>query len=187
MDKTLFDAGSFVEIDLDTGAISSAAKDQLALIPTSVLQALEPGGALDEAAVDWGRSHGRLLAKKVNLEHQIGGLESLASHLGGTLAAFGMGRLSIEIRGDALTFRAKQGHDIAMADGVSLLLEGFLSGYLSSIGTYPFSVVYLGRDHGDRIFWAGNAEVAIDVRRLKSGGAKPLDIVEALISGDDGC
>ena len=189
MEKPLFDATSFVEIDLTQGSISSAGKDQLALVPTKVLRALEPSDALASAASDWGHAHGRRLVARVDLDADNTSLEALASHLGGTLAAFGMGRLSVEIRGSALLFRAQGGGEPSLADGMSALLEGFLAGYLSALGTQPFAAVHLGKDNdpGCRLFWAGNPDAAKEVRRMVAAGADPEGVITALGSREDGC
>jgi hypothetical protein len=182
MEKPLFDAASFLEIDLTRGSISSAGKEQLALVPTQVLRALEPGDALDAAASDWGHAHGRRLAEQVDLDADNTSLEALASHLGGTLAAFGMGRLSVEIRGSALLFRTGWDGDPALTEGMSALLEGFLAGYLSALGTQPFAAVHLGKDSQGRLFWAGNPDAAKEVRRLVATGADPEGVITALMS-----
>jgi hypothetical protein len=184
MEKPVFDAASFVEIDLSAGSISSAGSERLALIPTQVLTALEPGSVLDAAALDWGRAHGRLLSERVDFDADNTSLEALASHLGGTLAAFGLGRLNLEIRGDALVFRAEDNGDIPVTAGIAALLEGFLSGYLSALGEYPFAAVYLGKHKGCQFFWAGNSEAAADIRSAKKAGKDPLSTIDALVTGE---
>lgn len=181
MEKTVFDAASFVEIDLTQGAISSAAQDRLALVPTQILRALEPGDALDEAALEWGKTHGRLLAEQIDIDTETTSLELLASHLGGTLAAFGMGRMSLEIQGAALMFRTAGRDGAPPAKGVCALLEGFLAGYLSALGERLFSVVYLGLDGEDGLFWAGNPALSDEVRRLAGQGMAPSRVIGTLM------
>ncbi len=185
MEKPLFDASSFVKIDLTKGAISSSGKDRLVMVPISVLQSLRPSDTLRTAAMDWGKLHGRRLAERVDQTAENTSLEALSSHLGGTLAAFGLGRLSIEIHGSALLFKAEGDLNSRITDGVSVLMEGFLAGYLSALGSDTFKVVRLGEASGGWLFWAGNPRVAPKIRQRVSAGRTPMEILNTLVTGEN--
>lgn len=183
MDKPVFNATSFVDINLATGAITSSADDRLALVPKGILKALKPGDDLARAAFQWGKQHGQQLAKHASTGL---GMEALASFLSGTIAAFGMGRLRIEIRNNALLFRARGVGDgdveATLTLGESELLEGFLAGYLSALGEQPFCVIHVGEENGDQLFFAGNPTVVGEVRKLPAQGNDRVAAVEKLIA-----
>lgn len=177
MDNPVFDAASFVKFDLDAGLISSIGEEQLALVPGEVLRALKPGMVLDSTARNWGLRHGKRLAAQVAEMDRAAGIEMLAEHLGGTAAVLGMGRVSVELRADALMFRARSKN---VSEGGSALLAGFLAGYLSALSEYDFEVLCLGKDRGDQLFWAGNQEAATKVRLDTSDGEEPLTAIGRL-------
>ncbi len=181
MDKPVFNATSFVDINLATGAITSNADDRLALVPTQILKALQPGDDLSRAAFQWGKQHGHQLAKHASTGL---GMEELASFLSGTVAALGMGRISIEIRNEALLFRAKGLRDVEapVSRGESELLEGFLAGYLSALGEQSFLVIHLGEEGGDLLFFAGNPTIVGEVRKFPAKGNERIAAVEKLIA-----
>ena len=104
MNKTVFDAESFVAVDLSRGRIASRRDERMSLISEEIIQLLPPGDALHEAAAKWGGRHGTGL--ETVLASGDAGIEALAEHLGGTLAALGLGSVRIEIRRDALLFRS---------------------------------------------------------------------------------
>ena len=185
MNKPVFNAASFVDIDLATGEISSPVKERLALVPIRILKALQPGDTLANAAEEWGSQHGRILAEHLEQDPESIGIEALSSFLSGTTAALGMGRLSIELRQGALMFRAKGvGSDgEGLSDGESALLTGFLSGYLSALGQQPFGVLHMGEENGDQLFFAGNPVVVEEVQNLPIQGKERLAAIEKLITG----
>lgn len=185
MDNPVFDGAAFVSIDLDTGQVSSREHERLALVTKEILSMLPPSDALLNAARGWGETHGKSLHEQVDPEHV--GIESLASHLGGTLAAFGMGKVVLEIRQNALLFRLLEGEEAIYSEGLAMLLSGFLSGYLRVVSGYSFHVLDLGTLGADRLFWAANPGAVNDVKRAIGSGKQPLEAIDALGSGDALC
>lgn len=177
MEKTVFDAGSFVEFDLASGRISSACREQLALVPMEALAALQPGAALSEAAHRWGARHGEHLVEVLGDSIGQAPFGALAEHLGGTLAALGMGRIKVEVVKDALCFRARLG---AAPAGRTALVAGFLTGYLRSIGGRAFEVVHLADDGGEHLFFAGNPKAVERVRHSMERGTGALAAIAEL-------
>ncbi len=183
MDQLGFDAQGFVKFDLETGLISSQGQEQLTLVPPPVLAALEPGDKLDSAAKRWGMVHGEKLHASLLKSDTEPGVEVLADHLGGTAAVLGMGRLSVEIRGDALMFRAHSDADQASSKGLNALLGGFLAGYVSALIGQSLQVLPLGVSDGDQLFFAGNPEAVTKVRDLIEEGIPPLSAIGRLSEG----
>ena len=182
MSQPIFDAARFVEFDLEKGTISSTGSEKLALVPIEALAAIVPSEDLARAARKWGGLHGaRLRALQAEAKESLG-MESLAEHLGGTLATLGMGRIGVEIRGDALAFKA-EGQAGGLASGAGALLEGFLAGYLSALGSREFEVIHLGASRGGEIFFAGNKAAAERVRWWIGEGIGPLAAIERLAEG----
>ncbi len=185
MDKPVFDGAAFVSIDLRTGQVSTRVRDHLALVTTEILSMIPPSDAVREAAKSWGEKHGKTLQEQVDTD--LAGIESLASHLGGTIASFGMGRLRLETRHDALLFRMMGVSSNHFSDGQGVLLSGFLSGYLGAVSSRPFSVLDLGPQGEDRLFWAGNPKAVDEVKQSVARGMQPLDAIETLETGDASC
>ncbi len=173
MSKPVFDAGSFLEVNLESGTISSKGKDRLALVSLDILSFLPSGDAVYGAAQEWGKRHGMLLADELGREDDAG-VETLSAHLGGTVAALGMGRLRVEFRGDAMLFRVESSFASDSSEGVFTLFGGFLSGYLSALTGLPFQVLNLGGVSGGNLFWAGNPETAAAVRNRLNAGVAPF-------------
>lgn len=189
MNKPVFDAGSFVEINLSEGAVVSREDDRLALISTDILKALPPSEPLHRAAAQWGKRHGARLDMHLRNESasDAAGLEALSEHLGGTLAVLGMGRIRLEIRQDALLLRASQGGGESEDTGAWSLLAGFLSGYLSGLSGHPFDVIDLGEDSSERLFFAVNPEAAEAARAALQAGETPMDVVDGLMTRRPSC
>jgi hypothetical protein len=183
MNKPVFDANSFVEIDLSSGSISSQGNDRLALISTDILKMLPPSESLHQAATEWGKRHGIRLGDRLEADNNDAGVEALSQHLGGTLAALGMGRVRVEIRRDALMFRTSLNMDDPASGGQWAMLAGFLSGYLTGLTGLPFAVLDLGNQAADRLFWAGNPETARVVESRIDDGSDPLAVVDAAMTG----
>jgi hypothetical protein len=183
MDQSSFDAKGFIEFDLRSGKIRSAGSEQLTLVPTEVLAELEPGEPLKEAARDWGRVHGGRLKEHLSSKGKSGGMEALADHLGGTAAALGMGRLSVEIVGDALLFRSKSKADSSANEGLNALMSGFLAGYLDALTGRSFDVAPLGPNEGDLIFLAGNSNAVNRVFRWREEGVDLFAAIGRLSEG----
>ena len=188
MSKPVFDAGSFVEVNLSEGTISSCEKDRLALISADILKILPPSDALHRAAADWGRCHGAGLDRRLQSDEAEAGIEALAEHLGGTLATLGLGSIRLEIRRDALLFRTSLGASDEAADGGErTLLAGFLSGYLSALVGRPFEILDLGTEGSERLFWALSPEVAPEARAALDSGIAALVVVDATLTGRPSC
>ena len=187
MSKPVFDAESFVEINLSDGTISSREKDRLALISSEILKILPPSDDLRKAAAEWGRCHGAGLDRQLKTDAEEAGIEALAQHLGGTLATLGLGCIKLEIRRDALLFRSSLGTTDSSTDGQRTLLTGFLAGYLSALTGRLFEIVDLGNDGSERLFWALSPEAAPDARAALESGAAPLAVVDATLTGRPEC
>ena len=187
MSKPVFDAGSFVEVNLSDGTISSREKDRLALISTEILKILPPSDELRQAATQWGRCHGAGLDRQLKSDAEEAGIEALAEHLGGTLATLGLGCIRLEIRRDALLFRWSLGASDAPLEGERTLLIGFLSGYLSALSGRPFEIVDLGTEGSERLFWALSPETAPKVRAALETGVAPFAVVETTLTGRPEC
>ena len=185
MDKTVFDSAAFVSIDMTSGRISTPGRDELALIPNAILALVPIGDALNRAANGWGENHGRVLAERLTVDDV--GVEALSSHLGGTLAALGMGRVLVEIRHHALVFRLTGGPHDDIAETNAAILGGFLTGYLGAVSGHPFAVLDLGLHGRDRLFWAGNPDAVDQARRAIENGDAPLAVIDALTRGDALC
>ena len=183
MDQPVFDAAAFVAFDLRAGMISSVGKESLALVPLDVIETLVPGSRLDEAARRWGSIHGEHLALVVADAGDSLGVKVLADHVGGTIAALGMGRVSVEVHGDALMFRAhdKGGQD--GSDGRSALLCGFLAGFVSALTAESFDVLLIEQTAESTLFWAGNPEAVKRVFRWIEDGIEPLAAIGRLSKG----
>ncbi len=183
MDQPVFDAAAFVAFDLKAGMIFSAAKEPLALVPLDVLETLAPGNQLDEAAHRWGSIHGERLALTVASAGDSVGVDVLAEHVGGTVAALGMGRVSVEIYGDALMFRAQVEGKQDASDGRDALLSGFLAGFVSALTTESFDVLLIDQAAQSKLFWAGNPDAVRRVRRWIEDGIEPLAAIGRLSKG----
>lgn len=187
MTKSVFDAGSFIEVNLKEGTISSRENDRLALIPTEVLEMLPASEPVFQAAAKWGKLHGVRLGDHLSTEGDAASVEALAEHLGGTLAALGLGRVRLEIRGDALMFRVTDEPLLEKRPGTRTLLQGFLSGYLTALTGRPFTVLDLGQVHEDRLFWALNPGVAEVAQAKIENGEDPMAVVDAALGGRPSC
>ncbi|MCP4674060.1 MAG: hypothetical protein GY854_00770 [Deltaproteobacteria bacterium] len=183
MDQPVFDAAAFVAFDLKAGMIFSAGKEPLALVPLDVLETLAPGSQLDEAAHRWGSIHGTRLASTVADSGDSIGIEVLAEHVGGTIAALGMGRVSVEVYGDALMFRAYTEGMQQGTDGRDALLGGFLAGFIGALTTDSFDVLMIEQAAESRLFWAGNPDAVKRVRRWIEDGIEPLAAIGRLSKG----
>ena len=184
MDKPVFDGAAFVSIDLDTGQVSTKEHDRLALVTKEILSLLAPSAELLSAAKGWGETHGKSLNRQVDPGQA--GIESLASHLGGTLAVFGMGRVALELRHDALLFRVSE-EEATFTDGMAMVISGFLSGYIEVVSGRSFQVLDLGAVGADRIFWAANPGAVDEVKRAIGRGTRPLEAIDALGMGGASC
>ena len=183
MNKSEFDAGSFIEVNLADGTISSRENDRLALISTEVLGMLPASESVFHAAATWGKVHGGRLAQQIVSGGEEMGVETLAAHLCGTLASLGLGRIRLEIRGDALLFRSSP----EGSPGIRTLLQGFLSGYLTHLIDRPFTVLDMGEAEGERLFWAANPEAAQVAQVEIENGADPLSVLETAMQGRPSC
>ena len=182
MDKTVFDGAAFVSIDLNTGRIASPGRDRLALISKDILALIAPGDALNRAAITWGKSHGETIVGKNDGDDV--GVDALATHLSGTLAALGLGKVRMEVRGDALLFRVKGGFEAETATVNAVIIGGFIAGYLGAVSNYGFVTLDLGDVGDDRLFWVGNPEAVDSVRQSVENGAAPFEAIDALMIGE---
>ena len=185
MAELIFDANGFLQVDLQRGIITSPGNEHLALVPVEVIAALERSEAVDQAIEQWGRIHGDRLAATLGQTGEAAGMETLAEYISGTLAAMGMGMVRIEIRGNALMFRAGYMPEGDTAVCIDLLLTGFISGYLGALAKRKFEVISIGKSGGEQLFWAGNPQAVDQVRRWIDEGTAPLESVERL-SGRSG-
>ena len=183
MEQLSFDAAGFIEFDLNAGQIRSAGNETLALVPFNVLAALEPGEDLKKTAQEWGLLHGNRLSEKIADSGKSAGINVLADHLGGIAATMGMGRVRIEIRGDALIFKARTESKSNASAGALALVNGFITGYLNALGEHRFEGVSLGEIKGEQCFWVGNSFAAQKVRKFINEGVTPLAAVERLAEG----
>jgi hypothetical protein len=187
MSQTAFDASGFVRFDLASGRIRSAADETLALVPRRLLDLLAPGGTLVAAARDWGRVHGERLAAAARKPGDPAPIEALADALGGVLAVAGLGRVTVETRGDALLFRAVTpgGSPESGAAPTRDLLAGFIAGFLTAIGPAGFDVLPLSGTADEQLLWAGNPTAVARVRAWVDGGDEPLQALDRLSRGGD--
>ncbi len=183
MDQPVFDAATFVKFDLTEGTIRSVGEEQLALVPPEVLAALNPGTELNEAGREWGSVHGKRLATALAEKESAPGVDVLAEHLCGTAATLGLGRLSVEIHGDALTFRVHT--ETTGSPGTEALLGAFIAGYLSVLTPNSYDVFLLDRVSGERLYWAGNSAAVQKVRRWIDDGIDPLAAIQRLTEGSE--
>ena len=152
----------------------------MALVPIEVLATLSPGDQLDKAARAWGRNHGQKLKDELEGVLDSTGVEPLAEHLGGTVAALGLGNVRVEIQGDALMFRVFSNEDGSENVGCSALLGGFIAGYLAALGENTFDVLQLGSSGEGQLYWVGNSDAVTRVRDWIEEGVEPLAAVGRL-------
>lgn len=183
MSHPAFDAAGFVKFDLDKGTIRSAGDDALALVPAEVVSLLEPGDDLDRAARNWGANHGMRLAEVLAVTEAPSTMDLLAEYLGGSLTTAGLGRVEIQIRGDALLLRVEAGSVAAPSAGRRALIAGFIAGYLEVLGPAPFGVVHFDGDQTSDVFWAGNPDAARQVQSWLEQGIDPLAALDRLAQG----
>jgi hypothetical protein len=183
MNQTAFDASGFVRFDLASGGIRSVADESLALVPRRLLGLLEPGAGLDAAAREWGRAHGERLAR-TGREAPV---ETLADTLGGVLAVAGLGRVTIETRGDALLLRAvaPDGSREAEPAATRDLLAGFVAGFLTAVDPAGFEVLTLSESGGERLLWAGSPAAVARVRAWMKDGVEPMQALDRLSRGGE--
>lgn len=181
MSYPAFDAAGAVQFDLDSGTIRSTTDERLALLPVELLSLLEPGDDLHRAAREWGASHGRRLAALIAAGDDPTSLDLLADHLGGTLTVAGLGRFTVEIRGDALLLRIS--NRSASSGGRTALLTGFLAGYLSELDPSGFEVLPLSSDADGELFWAGNPTAMKQVIEWLEQGVAPLEALDRVGRG----
>lgn len=170
-----FDASNFVEFDVDKGKITSTHGTSLNLLPTRMLDAIDPSDELARLATDWGRDHGFSLKKTLTAE---AGIEALANHLGGTLATLGLGQFVLEVYGDALLLRGNRGG--ASSTSTRLILSKFVSGYLRAITDRKFEVVFLGDEDGAPLFFGGNKDATSTCVAAIDSGKSPLEAIREL-------
>jgi hypothetical protein len=189
MSQTSFDAASFVQFDLENGLVSTLEKKPVALVPLEVLSTLEPGEELHEAASSFGRLHGKQLQVNLQGADQSPGVQELAEHLAGTAAVLGLGRLSVEIFGDALILRiGSTSEDSATSSrGYQALLCGFFSGYLNSLSSREFQVIPLDVVDSDQRYLASNPNAAKKVIRWMSSGTDTITAIGKLSEGNTEC
>jgi len=185
MSHPAFDAAGLVKFDLGSGTIRSTGEEPLALIPTDVVSMIEPSEDLDKAARRWGALHGGLLAEVLFDAEEPSNVDMLAEYLGGSLTTTGLGRLAIQIRGDALMFSITGGERTAVSPGRRALLAGFLAGYLEALGPAAFGVVHLSGEGSNDVFWAGNPDAARQIQSWLEQGLDPLSAVDRLAQGGD--
>ena len=185
MSYPTFDAAGAVKFDLDSGTISSSEDDRLALLPVEMLSMLEPGDDLHQAARRWGESHGRRLAAVIAAGSEPTTLDLLVDHLGGAVTVAGLGKFTLEIRGDALLLRISQrGNEAPAASaGRTALIAGFLAGYLNALDGIGFEVLPLASDATGELFWAGNPTAMKQVIEWLEQGVAPLDALDRLGQG----
>jgi len=181
MSQTAFDASGFLRFDLESGRIRSAMEEDLTLVPRRLLGLLTPGERLVAAGREWGRLHGEGLAR----EKREAPIEVLADSLGGLLAMAGMGRVSVEIRGDALLLRAAPPADSTPETAAASrdLMAGFIAGFLTGIDPAGFDVLTLSGDSGEQLFWAGGPRAVARVRGWMTEGMEPLAALDRLSRG----
>jgi hypothetical protein len=187
MNQTAFDASGFVRFDLASGRIRSAADETLALLPRRLLGLLAPGGQLVAAARDWGRIHGERLAPAARDPREPAPIEALAEALGGVLAVAGLGRATVETRGDALLFRVTEPSGSLEAESAVNrdLLAGFVGGFLTAIDPAGFDVLPLSGTAGEHLLWAGSPAAVARVRAWLAEGEEPLRALDRLSRGGD--
>jgi hypothetical protein len=180
MNDNVFDAAGFLTFDLAAGELRSRESERLVVIPAETLDALAAGQALDQTWRRWGKLHGATLAAHVRKAGKEPGVEVLAEHLGGLLAALGLGKISVEIRGDALMFRHV---DSAASAASRELLAIFLAGYLEAVGPDRFEVLPLDDKGKGTLFFAGCPAAIGKVRAAVERGAAALEAVERVSKG----
>ncbi|HUT78685.1 MAG TPA: hypothetical protein VM285_13405 [Polyangia bacterium] len=187
MSQTAFDASGFVRFDLASGRIRSAANETLALVPWRLLDLLAPGGQLVAVARDWGRIHGERLAAAARDSQEPAPIEALADALGGVLAVAGLGRVTVETRGDALLFRAvSPGGSLEYGSAPTRdLLVGFVAGFLTAIDPAGFDVLPLPGTAGEQLLWAGSPPAVARVRAWMDEGEEPMQAMDRLSRGGD--
>jgi hypothetical protein len=181
MDGSNFDATGFIQFNLERGSISCVKDQPVALVPLEMLTALTPGSELTRMATEFGRLHGEKL--RGTLAAPIG-VEALVDHLGGTAAALGMGRLGLEIHGDALTFKVQLESEAAHSEGYQLWICGFLAGYLSALTENDFETLSLDIDGSEQWYFAGNPQAVAQIRIWLKQGTEPLQAINRLARGD---
>jgi hypothetical protein len=183
MSHPAFDAAGFVKFDLESGSIRSPGDESLALVPVDVVSMLEPSADLDRAARSWGEIHGKRLADVLAQSDSPSTVDLLTDYLGGSLTVVGLGRIHIEIRGDALMFRVKSDDGSPGTAGRRALLAGFLAGYLGALGPAGFGVVHVDSDEGGDLFWAGSPQAAQRVQTWLMEGMAPMTALDRLTEG----
>jgi len=178
MTQPAFDAAGFARFDLDKGTISSPAQDDLALVPTKLLAALEPSNDIRDAARAWGVSRGRLLTDALKGGSKQPGVQTLADHLAGAIATAGLGKATVEIRSDALLVRL-EGLPSNSTAGMTSILEEFIGGYLSTQKTNAkFETAHMK----DGVFFCGNDVAASKIRACTAKGSDPFKTLDVMIS-----
>ena len=186
MDKSSFDAAGSVQFNLENGKISSAVKEkQLTLLPIEILTALKPGGEIEKVANQYGHLHGKHLLDNLPPSDTPMGVEALADHLAGTTAVLGIGRLRLEIQGDALLLcvRSETDPKIVSSQGYQSFVCEFWGGYLSALAKRRFDVLMLDETAGDQRYFVGNPDSVEKVRGWTEKGVEPSVAMEKLAKG----
>jgi len=161
----------------------SPGEEPLALVPVGLVSLLEPGDELERLARGWGETHGRALAATIGAGDGPADVSLLADYLGGSLSVTGLGRIAIEIRGDALMFRVSSEGSPPGSAGRRALIAGFLTGYLGALGPNEFAVLHLADSDSGELFWAGNPQAARKLRHWLDEGTAAMRALDRLAAG----
>lgn len=180
MEEQIFDAVAFARFELNAGEIRSAEDGALLLLPPEVAAEIAPSPTVNKASRDWGHLHGRGLRSALEIRNEKASMELLSQHLCGTLAVLGLGRVSIEVHGNALLLRQASSSPVAQSKGLSAILCGFVAGYLEGLTDQPFAATPVGTTFESAFIFVGNDTCVAAVTRLAGTGASAVDIVKQL-------
>lgn len=176
-----FDATAFLKFQLNTGTIIAKESTQMAMVPIEFLEAITPTQQMADAAEKLGRSQGKLLANQIQKAEGPVDMAVLADYIGGTLTVFGLGKIKIEILGNALTFQVIHDNPNKMPKAMRTLYKGFLTGYLRAIKPeFSFEIIEINNASKSTRFWAGNPKAAIKLNNLLAEGKQPIEALGLL-------
>ncbi|MBN2804585.1 MAG: hypothetical protein JXR91_15940 [Deltaproteobacteria bacterium] len=171
--QSAYDASGYANFDLEAGIISSKDNQKLALMPLSLIAAMESSPALSTIAEELGKLH----ASKISDAASEMTMDDFSLNLQTAISLIGLGKISIELRNDALLFNIKL-EEIQNMKTIKDVILGFLAGYLSAF--YPqaqFKTVLLTEKTNELLVFAGNETAVEKVVAWSNDGQSPDELI----------
>jgi hypothetical protein len=180
MTDIAFDAANYAEFDIPKGKIISK-KAPLVLLPLEMLAHMEPDEGLAKESAKWGKSHAQALFEVMRAQDDLS-MDSLASHLHGAIALSGLGRATVELWSDALLVKVDTSVDSKISSSHKVLIEGFVSGYISGLSQKPFDAKIVEETGSVLILFVGNTAALAFINQLIKEGKSSAEAVLGLTS-----